>query len=498
MDSEPGQGSTLIVCLPAVEAEVPRTDGASEAGDRALHGSEMILLVEDNPSVRDLARETLTRYGYRVLEAGNGLQALRIASAHLHDLSLVVTDVVMPVMGGRELASRLKTMRRGLKVLFTSGYTNSTVKQDIPPALFLQKPFTPATLGRRVREMLDAAQPLDAPQLQEAHPRGTRMMTRDPRNGKPGGTILVVDDLETNLELLERMLTAQGYDVRTARDGEEALDLVAQQPPDVVLTDIRMPRRDGFGLCRELKSTASTRLIPVVLMTGASEADDRIQAIEAGATDLLSKPIDLPELKARVRSLVQLKQFTDELDSAEVVLKTLALMIEARDVYTQGHCERLARYATGLGERIGLPEADLVALQKGRLLPRHRQDRDSRFDSPQARPAHTRGIRAHEGTSRSSAKSSVVICARCTTCAPSSGTTTSISTAAGIRITSCGDDVPRLAQIIGIVDVYDAITTDRPYRAALSQAAAFTALRDEVGRGWRDGELVEAFIATQA
>ena len=174
VDSEPGQGSTLIVCLPAVEAEVSRTDGASEAGDRALHGSETILLVEDNPSVRDLARETLTRYGYRVLEAGDGLQALRIASAHLHDLSLVVTDVVMPVMGGRELASRLKTMRRGLKVLFTSGYTNGTVKQDIPPALFLQKPFTPATLGRRVREMLDAAQPLDAPPLQEAHPRGTR------------------------------------------------------------------------------------------------------------------------------------------------------------------------------------------------------------------------------------------------------------------------------------------------------------------------------------
>jgi PAS domain S-box-containing protein len=174
VDSEPGQGSTLIVCLPAVEAEVPRADGASEAGDRALHGSETILLVEDNTSVRDLARETLTRYGYRVLEAGDGLQALRVASANLHDLSLVVTDVVMPVMGGRELASRLKTMRRGLKVLFTSGYTNDTVKQDIPPALFLQKPFTPATLGKRVRDMLDAAQPPDAAQLQEAHPQGTR------------------------------------------------------------------------------------------------------------------------------------------------------------------------------------------------------------------------------------------------------------------------------------------------------------------------------------
>ena len=154
----------------------------------------------------------------------------------------------MPVMGGRELASRLKTMRRGLKVLFTSGYTNGTVKQDIPPALFLQKPFTPATLGKRVREMLDAAQPLDAAQLQDA-PAREEPANDDPRPQKrqARGTILVVDDLETNLELLERILTAQGYDVRTARDGEEALDLVAQQSPDVVLTDIRMPRRDGFG-----------------------------------------------------------------------------------------------------------------------------------------------------------------------------------------------------------------------------------------------------------
>lgn len=322
------------------------------------------------------------------------------------------------------------------------------------------------------------------------------MTTRDGRNGKPGGTILVVDDLQTNLELLERMLSAQGYDVLTARDGEEALDVVAQASPDVVLTDIRMPRRDGFGLCRELKSAASTRLIPVVLMTGASEADDRIQAIEAGATDLLGKPIDLPELKARVRSLMQLKQFTDELDSAEVVLKTLALMIEARDAYTQGHCERLARYATGLGEQLGLTEEDLVALTKGgyfhdigkiaipdSILLKPGPLTPEEFERMKEHPVigeklcgdlralhHVRPIVRHhhehlDGT--------------------------------GYPDRLSGDDVPLLAQIIGIVDVFDAITTDRPYRAALSRETAYAALRDEVGRGWRNGELVEAFIATQ-
>ena len=79
----------------------------------------------------------------------------------------------MPAMGGRDLATRLQTMRRGLKVLFMSGYTNGTVKQDIPASLFLQKPFTPATLGKKVREMLDAAQPPDAAPSREAQPQGT-------------------------------------------------------------------------------------------------------------------------------------------------------------------------------------------------------------------------------------------------------------------------------------------------------------------------------------
>src|SRR4029453_2478376 len=108
------------------------------------------------------------------------------------------------------------------------------------------------------------------------------------------GTILVADDLQTNLDVLERMLGSQGYRVLTARDGEEALAIIAREQPDVVLTDVRMPRRDGFGLCRELKATAATRLIPVVLMTGASEADDRAQAIEAGARGSLGKPYQLP------------------------------------------------------------------------------------------------------------------------------------------------------------------------------------------------------------
>ena len=321
-------------------------------------------------------------------------------------------------------------------------------------------------------------------------------MSPDPSNGKPGGTILVVDDLASNLELLERMLSAQGYAVLTARDGEEALSVVAQSPPDVVLTDIRMPRRDGFGLCRELKSTAATRLIPVVLMTGASEADDRIHAIEAGATDVLGKPIDLPELKARVRSLMQLKHFTDELDSAELVLRTLALMIEARDAYTQGHCERLAAYATLLGQRLGLPQDDLTALTKGGYF--HDIGKIAIPDSILLKPGpltpqEFEHMKGHTiigerlcGDLRALHKVRPIVRHH-----------HEHLDGSGYPDHLAGDAVPLLAQIIGIVDVYDAITTNRPYRAALSRETAFEALREEVARGWRNGDLVEAFIRTQ-
>src|SRR6185436_5874804 len=135
--------------------------------------------------------------------------------------------------------------------------------------------------------------------------------------------------------------------------------------PDLVLSDIRMPKCDGFDLCRAMSSEPSTRLIPVVLMTGAAEEADRLTAIEAGAHDFVTKPIDQAELKARMRSLMQLKRFTDDLDSAEAVLRSMALMIEARDSYTEGHCARLARYAREVGAHLHLPDDDLIALGRG-------------------------------------------------------------------------------------------------------------------------------------
>lgn len=296
--------------------------------------------------------------------------------------------------------------------------------------------------------------------------------------------------------MLEEVLVGEDYRVILARDGDEAIDVIARDPPDLVLSDVRMPGLDGFELCRALKAAPETRLIPVVLLTGATEAHDRIRAIEAGANDFLTKPIDQSELKARVRSLMQIKHFTDELDSAEAVLRSLALMIEVRDAYTEGHCQRLAHYAADLGARLNLPEDDLAVLGRGGYfhdigkiaLP------DAILLKPDAlTPYEFERVKEHPvvgdrlcGDLRSLHRVRTIVRHHHERL-DGSGYPDGLS----------GDDIPLLAQIIGVVDVYDAMTTTRPYRAARSSEQALEELAREVKRGWRRPDLVEAFTAAR-
>jgi putative two-component system response regulator len=164
------------------------------------------------------------------------------------------------------------------------------------------------------------------------------------------GTILVADDNEANRELLSAMLSAEGYQVVCAANGQEALARVHSGSIDLALLDVVMPRPTGFEVCQAMKSKPETRLIPVVLITSLNSDADRIHGILYGADDFLNKPVNKHELLARVHSLLRLKQFTDELDNAETVLFSLALTIEAKDPYTEGHCDRLSKYSVALGK----------------------------------------------------------------------------------------------------------------------------------------------------
>jgi CheY-like chemotaxis protein len=158
--SERGHGTVFKVYLPPADSRTLAPAVDRKRDGHVARGWETVLLVEDEDAVRALAREVLRRYGYVVLEARHGVDALRVAERHPDDIHLMVTDVVMPHMSGRALAERLSTARPRMKVLFISGYTDhALMHRDLTPgSAFLQKPFTPEIFARTVRTILDGEQ----------------------------------------------------------------------------------------------------------------------------------------------------------------------------------------------------------------------------------------------------------------------------------------------------------------------------------------------------
>lgn len=315
-------------------------------------------------------------------------------------------------------------------------------------------------------------------------------LTVTPKNPR----VLVIDDDPSVAELLGRIVTRDGYDVAIAADGAAAFAAISEQDPDVILLDVMLPGMNGFEICRRLKQEPRTRLTPVVLVTGLGDRERRIAGLEAGADDFLTKPIDAQELLARVRSLVRMKRYTDDLDSAASILMSLAMLIEGRDGNTQGHCHRMANYATALGRRIAVSDDELQALHRGGFLhdigmltiPDSVLNKAGALD-----PEEYELIKSHTlvgdslcGTLRSLAAVRPIIRWHHERLDGSGYPD-------GLR----GDAIPVTAQIMGIVDVYDAITTQRPYQRAKSIEDAIDMLHGQVMRGWRSKELVEEFVS---
>jgi len=308
------------------------------------------------------------------------------------------------------------------------------------------------------------------------------------------GRILVVDDEAQNVEVFSRLMKRFGYEVLTATSGELALQSVARDRPDLVLLDVNMPGIDGFEVCRRLKSDTRTRLIPIVLITGMNATEDRVRGIEAGADDFLAKPPVLAELEARVRSLMRLKRYTDELDSAQSVILTLGLTIESRDPCTQGHCERLTRYAAALGGRLGLDEDQLVALRRGAFL--HDVGKVGISDVILLKPGPL------TPSERAAMQQHPVIGDRlCGELRALEDVRPIVRhhherpDGTGYPDGLVGDSIPLLARIMNVVDSYDALTTERPYKTARSHEEAVRELREEAARGWKFPSLVEEFVA---
>ena len=304
--------------------------------------------------------------------------------------------------------------------------------------------------------------------------------------------VLVVDDGEANRDLIEACLAGVDCEVRTAADGIAALAMIEAGQPDLVLLDVQMPGIDGFEVCRRLKAEPSSRLIPVVMLTSLDQTSDRVRALESGADDYMTKPVDRIELVARVRSALKLKSVYDSLDSAEHVIFSLAAAVEAKDPYTDAHAQRVAESARRLGSRLGLGGDDLEALYRGGLI--HDIGKIGVPDAILLKPAplneeeliamhlHTLIGESIVAPLRSGARLLPIIRSHHERY---DGT--------GYPDGLAGANIPRLARIIAVCDAFDALTNDRPYRRRKAIDEAVEVLNAEAGRQW-DPEVVEVFL----
>jgi CheY-like chemotaxis protein len=295
VESAPGAGSTFRVLLPsadvAVESPTPTPTPAVRAPGRAVApgGSDSgkyargtVLLVEDNSAVRGATRKVLERHGHAVIEAENGEAALRILEDASQPVDVVVSDVVMPVLGGLQLIRRLEVLRPGTRVVLMSGFTaDAMVNRGSLPAgiTFLEKPFQAEALLGAVEEMLRVA------------PSASRLAASaemPPLSGSP--VVAIIDDTELN-RVLGAVLLDDTYRVITHEGGPEAVQVMAEARPHVILLDIEMPHLDGFELLRELRAHPMLRRTRIVAFTSRDSADDRRAYVAAGFDGFLGKPI---------------------------------------------------------------------------------------------------------------------------------------------------------------------------------------------------------------
>ena len=304
------------------------------------------------------------------------------------------------------------------------------------------------------------------------------------------GLVLIADDEAPNRALVRRVLEPSGYTVLEAADGAQAIETVAARLPDLVLLDLEMPEVDGYSALRALKGDPRTRLIPVVMLTSHDQLVDRVRAMQVGVDDYLIKPFHPAELTARVHSLVSLKRFTDELEHAGRVLQGIARVVEERDAYTGRHCIRVGSRAVRVGTTLGLGEEDLKTLRlagsfhdlgkiaipdailrkPGRLTPEEMElmKTHAAVGAQLVQPMRTLArvlplIRHHHEK------------------LDGSGYPDGLS----------AGEIPVTVRILSVVDIYDALATQRPYKEALPRERCLAILREEAAKGWWDRDVVE-------
>jgi len=306
--------------------------------------------------------------------------------------------------------------------------------------------------------------------------------------------ILVVDDDPRNVKLLEALLMQQKLTSIKAFNGADALHMLTKTEVDVVLLDIMMPGIDGYEVCRRIKENPATRMIPVVLVTALDDMDSKIKGIDAGADDFLTKPVNKLELLARTKSLINVRKMNSSLTSIENVLFSLAITVEAKDAYTQGHIERVANVAVMLGRKMGLNPADVEALRFGGTLhdigkigvPHDILNKPGPLDDEEwdVMKSHSDiGYRIRFPLKKNLGSALDIIRHHHEKL---DGT--------GYPDGLMGDEVSMVARVMAVADIYDALITDRPYRKGMPKEKALDILGKEAGEGKLDSDVVNFML----
>ena len=333
-------------------------------------------------------------------------------------------------------------------------------------------------------------------------------------------TVLVVDDEDLNRKLIEAILIPLGYRVLMARDGHEVFDMVRRVQPDVILLDVMMPRMDGFEVARRLKQDEHTRIIPIIMVTSLSAVEDRVKAIEAGADDFLSKPVDKTELRARVKSLCAVKAYSDHMHDyqkkleQEVARQTaelkaamnrvknasldtiylLSRAAEYKDEETGEHIKRISRYAVVVARSLGLDPASIESLlyaapmhDVGKIgIPDRILLKPGKLDSEEwgiMKQHVTIGAEILEGSQNEFLPMAHTIA--CTHHEKWDGS--------GYPLGLVGEDIPVAGRVVAVVDVFDALTSNRPYKRAYTLEESLRIIEENRGTHF-DPIVLDAFL----
>jgi len=316
-------------------------------------------------------------------------------------------------------------------------------------------------------------------------------MSKDPTIDLP--LILAVDDEASNLQLLRHILQDQ-YRLLFAKDGPRALELARQEQPQLILLDVMMPGMTGYEVCRQLKADEATAAIPVIFVTALSDASDEVVGFDAGAVDYITKPVSPPIVRARVRTHLSLVRM-DELTRTRLeIVQRLGLAAEYKDNETGLHVIRMSHYSRILGRAAGMSEAEADDLLHA--APMHDVGKIGIPDSILRKPGpldedEWKVMQTHAaigGDIIGQHAGGMLAMAHLVAMAHHEKWDGS-----GYPHGLAGEQIPLVGRIVAIADVFDALTSARPYKPEWPLEQAVEYLRQQRGKHF-DGQLVDLFL----